>query len=52
MVRRLIRRLLGRRKKTRRVVKKTTTKSQCAIGLKGDYAKFLYSLVKKYKPNN
>lgn len=32
------------------VVKRTTTKKQCAIGLKGDYAKVLYSLVKKYKP--
>ncbi len=34
------------------VLKQTTTKQQCAIGLKGDFAQLMYILVKRYNPAN
>jgi len=34
------------------ILKEVTTKQQCAIGLKDDFAKLMYALTKKYKPSN
>lgn len=34
------------------VLKKTTSKQQCAIGLKDNFAKLMYMLTKKNKPSN